>query len=137
MKYTDRDIRYLDITRETAVSYWNALLTANTILIAIFAVVAVTDTANRWIVVCIVLLSFISATLLIMNFNALLSFYRMIGPIQVPEFEAMTEEKKQDVRTDAEAEYNRITSRESLVTRLLYVQAVSILLLFLNNLLQP
>jgi hypothetical protein len=129
------DRRYLDIARECSLSYWNALLTANTILIGVFSILGFTDPSSRWFVAGIIMLSFISCALLISNFNDLLKSYRFLSePISVKEYDAMTDEQKIKINQEGRITYEHLTIRESYVFRLLFIQAFLIAILFLKKL---
>ncbi len=126
-KYSDNDIRLRDITRESASSFWSALLTVNGILVAVFSVTSVSE---NFFGLLLIFISIISAGLIVLNFKDQLSFYRFLGRV-----EDMPDEQKQMEQQRILSQRNNILRRESVVIRFLYLQAILILLLFAKKIL--
>ena len=78
-KYTEHRQRIIDASRETNFALWNALLTFDGILISVFSAVAIFDADSKLLASSLVVLSIISATLLVMNFMFAQYSYRLLG----------------------------------------------------------
>ena len=118
-------------TRESMLAYWNSLLAVNGILIAVFAVVAITNIANRWISLITLLVSFVNSGVLVQNFREVISVYRELNDINPDQFDKMSGEETEYRLHQTNLKHQVILNRENVVTGLLVAQATLIVLLLL------
>lgn len=128
-KYTDDDKRLMDAARESNYAYWNALLTLNGILISVFSAIAFFGKANKWFIFILVVSSIISSWLLISNSLSVKNLYQRLGKLR-KEFEKLTDADRKAQIQRATHEHDAIERREKYVQRLLFLEALIILLLF-------
>ena len=120
--------RYLDLARESRYAYWNALLTLDGILISVFSAIGIISKSNRLMIAGIVLLSILSAWMLIQNFRMVKDLYLRLGQTTADDVASLSQEQKDAEINHQKEEHRLMNQREDNVERLLFVQAFFIVL---------
>lgn len=118
--------RFADIYRESAINYWNTLLTANTIIFSIFSGISILS-GYELIPITIVILSMLSSFLLIKNSKTMKNMYQKIGETYFQENIPIESVKKDKDIKDACKKRYEIKKREEITELVLLVEAVLIL----------
>ena len=96
-------LRLLDITRDANYAFWNALLTFNAILIGVFLAVAIySSLLIRVSLAALILVSMLSAALLITNFRACRDLYRSLGQRDLDDAGRLSAAEKERELADAD-----------------------------------
>lgn len=83
-RYAEASLEVISSMRESEFSYWNSILTYNTIIISVFSAVSIEATHYRDHIIILVLLSIASSYLMLSNFYYRRRFYaRMARLIQM------------------------------------------------------
>jgi len=107
-------LRLLDITRDANYAFWNALLTFNAILISVFSAGAIYSSALiRLYLAALVLVSMVSAALLIANFRGCRSTYRLLGQRDLDAAGSLSPAEKERELADAARWHRRCNFRET------------------------
>ncbi len=128
------DKRYIDIAREASYALWNALLTVNGILLAVFSVLAVVpEDISTPIFNLIFLFWFcclVSITLIVPNFSAIKKIYQKIGKLTSDDLS--NEQEKENL--EFALRVNKYTERRELAAKtLLFGEFVLIILIFIAH----
>ena len=129
MEPDEFETRKIDSLKMSTNNYWLGLLTSNTILVAIFATSAVTNSSNKILVFFLIFLSIICSGLLIKNFRDVKNMDLFAGNLSGEELIANHNEHVQK----AVLLRKKIVGREGLVEKLLIIEAVIILVIVAIN----
>lgn len=121
--------RLMDATRESNFALWNALLTLNGIIASVFSAVAVFEEKIKPMAFFIVLLSMISAALIIENFRCTRDIYRGIGQADPEAILRMTDKEKSQQIDGAVKKHASCGRRETFSYFVLAAQGLAILFL--------
>jgi hypothetical protein len=121
--------RLMDITRESNFALWNSLLTLDGIVASVFSAVAVFEGKIRLIEFLIIVLSMLSAFLLIWNFRCTRDLYRTIGRTDPEVILRMSPEEKRLQVEGAAKQHDACNRREAWTFVALGVQALAMLAL--------
>ena len=132
-KLDEQTARLLDATRDASFNLWNALLTVNGLFISVFSIIAVFDPEFRVVSSGLVVVCIVTSGLLIQNYRDIKGLYKYIGQLTEDAFSQMSPEEIH--RKESEApDAHRFESREDWVIRLLFLEAVLIVVLLLLKL---
>ncbi len=123
------ETRKIDSLKTSTNNYWLALLTSNTILVAIFATSVVSNSSNKILVFLLIFLSIICSWLLIKNFRDVKNMDFFAGNLSEEELQTKHKEHLQKAKTL----HNEIIGREKLVEKLLIAEAILILIIVAIN----
>ena len=122
----DRHLRERAV--ESNFALWNALLTVNGVLTAIFASAAVFQAGwTRWVFAVIVVVSMTSAALLIRNFQVVRDLYDFLGQRSDQDIASLNDTTNRQQIDDADRSRRGVRRREHVVKLCLVLQAVFIL----------
>jgi hypothetical protein len=111
-RYEEQQRRLASLTIDANYALWNAPLTLNGIIISVFTAVAIFNPNLKFIVVCIIGASMISAALLILNFRSTRNLYRSLGRTSAEDIQQMTPQQRQAQLDDAVRHHHRCEGRE-------------------------
>lgn len=129
MEPDEFETRKIDSLKISTNNYWLALLTSNTILVAIFATSVVSNSNNKILVFILIFLSIICSWCIIKNFRDVKNMDFFAGNLS--ETELLT--KHNEHMEKAKALHYEIKRREKLVEKLLIAEAVLILIIVAIN----
>lgn len=131
MRPDEFETRKIDSLKMSTNNYWLALLTSNTILVAIFATSAVSNSNNKILVFLLIFLSIICSGLIIKNFRDVKDMDFFAGNLSGDELLNNHDEHLRKAKTL----HYKIRRREKLLEKLLITEAVLILIIVATNLL--
>lgn len=117
--------------KEATSNYWTALLTANSILVGLFAVTN-NYSNGKILILALVMFSICCSFLIIKNFLTAKEIYTLIMPIKF-DGESSKEQIEKDINY-AEKKHKKIDSREKITARLLIIEAILIIIIVSMNL---
>jgi hypothetical protein len=124
--------KFADRTVQGNYALWNALLTMDAIVITVFtAGLAYIEQSVQWLLLPTILLSIISAGLLIANFRASRDNMKYHGRLAGGRVFEMSEEEKTEDITRAVSTHDRMSRRERAVYVITFMQGLLILALVL------
>jgi hypothetical protein len=121
-------LRLADITRDANYALWNGLLTLNGIFISVFSAVAVFSPTAKLLAAAIILISMLSALLLILNFRSTRNQYRLMGQVSDHADRLSPQQRSEQISASHHA-HDWCNRRETATSCILVIQGVLILVL--------
>lgn len=113
-------------------AHWNALLTMNTIIIAIFtAGLAYLERSQQMLLVPLIALGIASAGLLITNFRVSRDNWKYLGELAMGRAQSMSDNEREEDLNRANKRHNWIVRREQIVEVITFLQGVLIVFIVL------
>ena len=119
--------RMAELVESGNASFWNALLTMNTILIAVFSSAAIhTPHALQPWLFGLVFLSITSAALLLLNFQSTRNQHKLIGWLALSDQNDFNHQEWEGIKANTDKYHRNLLCREKLVLLIFCLQALAI-----------